>query len=38
MAVLDGAVSDYVKPTAGVVMKKMFQVLKMIDGDLNVEK
>ena len=38
MAVLDSAVSDYVKPTAGVVMKKMFQVLKMIDGDLNVEK
>lgn len=38
IAVLDSAVGDYVKPSAGVVMKKMFRVLKMIDGDLNVEK
>lgn len=38
MAVLDSPVGDYVKPSAGVVMKKMFQVLKIIDGDLNVEK
>ena len=38
IAVLDSAVGDYVKPSARVVMKKMFRVLKMIDGDLNVEK
>ena len=39
MAVLDSDYAgDYVKPSAEVVMKKMFQVLKMIDGDLNVEK
>ena len=38
MAVLDSAAGDYVKPSAGVVMKMMFQIWKMIDGDRNVEK
>lgn len=38
MALLDSAAGDYVKPSARVVMEKMFQVLKMIDGDLKVEK
>lgn len=38
IAVLDSGVGDYVTPSAGVVMKKMFRVLKMIDGDLNIEK
>lgn len=38
MAVLDSAAGDYVKPSARVVMEKMFQVLKMIDGNLKVEK
>ena len=38
MAVLDSAAGDYVKPSAGVVMEKMFPVLKMIDGELKEEK